>query len=757
MFPSNNKRRLTVGGRRRSNANGPRSKGGTRMMHGKTWLWVSVGLASLIAAHAATAQTASSGATPGAHDVTIQEVVVTAERRAETVQKTPLAITALTPESLRTLGVTSATSLNSLVPGLEIGGNGGGSLDIFIRGIGSTNDTEVGDPAVAFNVDGVYMARSRSANGLFYDIDRIEVLRGPQGTLYGRNATAGAINVITKQPTDSFAGAASVEVGDYGEFLTSGMVNVPVYDKLSLRAAFQTSRHDSYSDNGYNDEDSQAGRVQALFKPTDNFSALLMLDRFQSGGVGAVSAPLGEYSLAGDSPYHFAVSAPGSNRQVDQGVTLTLNWQLSFATLTYVGSYREDDVNLIQGSADNTALGCVAATGGAPCTSTNFQSREDSTSHELRLAGSTDRLKWVAGLYYFHEHNNVFAGIYPIAGINSLAFVQPDVSEESKAAFAQATYSVTDRFRLTGGLRYTDDTKARTGATMAFGSVVGYSYVGGFPLYLNNASYQWRKVNWKAGAEYDITSTSLAYASVGTGYKAGGYGDGPPSDNHEYGPENLTAYEVGVKNTFLDHRLLLNLSGFYYDYEDFQVTGLGVVAGQPSSVTVNAQKAELYGVELEGAAVLTEHDRIDGNVSYLHSDYTKFVLAGPDSFGRTTYTGEPLAHTPSWSLNGGYQHTFDLGEHGRLTARLQERYVSEQNLDYHNFAVTRQGAYSKTDLTLTYDSPDRKWDVMAYARNLENRAVLVYAAPDAQNANSLGGSGTYAPPRTFGVRADARF
>ena len=722
-------------------------------MRAKSLLRLSVAAAALFAGHGALAQIAP-GAAPSA---TIEEVVVTAERREERVQKTPLAVTALTPEALRTLGVSDATSLNSLVPGLEIGGNGGGSLDISIRGIGSTNDTEVGDPAVAFNVDGVYMARSRSANGLFYDIDRIEVLRGPQGTLYGRNATAGAINIITKKPTDRFAGAASLEYGDYGELLTSGMLNLPASDMVSVRAAFQTARHDSYSHNGYNDEDTQAGRAQVLFKPTADVSALLALDRYQSGGDGDASSPIGEYRRAGDGPYHYAVSSPGSNHQVNQGASLTLDWRLPFAKLTYIGSYREDEVKRVAGSTDNTSNHCVAATDSAACTTGAFHSAENSTSHELRLSGAQARLKWVAGLYYFHENNNVFYGIYPIAGIGSLAFVQPDVTEESKAVFAQATYSVTDRFRLTGGVRYTDDTKARTGATMAFGSVVGYSYVGGFPLYVNNARYEWEKTNWKAGAEFDINPTSLAYASVGTGYKAGGYGDGPPNDNHEYGPENLTAYEIGVKNTFLDHRVLLNLTGFYYDYRDFQVTGVGVVAGQPSSVTVNAQQAELYGLELEGAAVLTDHDRVDGNLSYLHSDYTKFQLNNPDPFGETRYTGKSLAHTPDWSLNFGYQHRFDLGEHGSLTARLQERYVGDQNLDYHNFAVSRQNAYTKTDLTLTYDSPDKKWDVLLYGRNLEDKAVLVSATPDAQNSNSLGGSGVYAPPRTFGMRIDARF
>jgi iron complex outermembrane receptor protein len=176
----------------------------------------------------------------------LDEVVVTAQRRSENLQKTPLTISAVTGEKLESQGIKTVVDLANQVPALQITSSGGGAAQIFLRGIGSTNTTEVGDPAVAYHIDGIYIARSTSVGALFYDIDRVEVLRGPQGTLYGRNATAGAINVITKQPKFDYEASGSIDVGNYGAITTSGMVNVPVSETLAVRAAFQQSRHDGY-------------------------------------------------------------------------------------------------------------------------------------------------------------------------------------------------------------------------------------------------------------------------------------------------------------------------------------------------------------------------------------------------------------------------------------------------------------------------------------------------------------------------------
>lgn len=705
----------------------------------------------------------------------IEEVVVTAERREETAQRTPLAITALSADQLEKQGVRTVTDLTTVVPGVQIG-SVGGSVEIAVRGIGSTNNTEVGDPAVAFNVDGVYMARPRSAAGLFFDLDRTEVLRGPQGTLYGRNATAGSLNVITKKPTSEYEANAQLELGNYSLIRASGAVNLPVSDKVAVRAAFQTAKRDGYTNNApsndYNDEDAVALRLHVLLKPTDNFSLLLSGDYFRNDYVGTASAPLGRYSAGGD-PYTFPISRDGSSNQQNYGLSAQADLDLAFGVLTYLGAIRNDLVHTLAGSGRGYPLGAPRPPNGCDpvlglgCNTIYFDSDERQETHELRLGNGEGRFKWVGGLYYFEETNNVYANIFP-----AVAFIQPNTYADSKAVFAQGTYSFTDQLRATAGLRYTRDHKGRTGGTyVALNSNGGCQLPGGMErpflgapppgclLYGNVADFTWESTDYKLGVEFDLTPTSLLFASTSTGYKAGGYGDGLPPLNNKYEPERLTAYEVGAKNRFLDNRAQLNLSAFYYDYQDFQVTGTGVVAGQPSAVTVNAAKATLYGAELEGTLLITENDRIDGSAAYLHAEYKDFTLLGGDAFfpGLANYSGLTLAKSPEWTFNLGYQHSWSFANDGRLTVRVQTHYESSKNLDYHNFGVTAQDAYTKTDLIVTYDAPGGVWSLMAYGRNLEDEAVLVQGSPDAQNANRFAGSGAYAPPRLYGVQLSTRF
>jgi iron complex outermembrane recepter protein len=703
----------------------------------------------------------------------LEEIIVTAQRRSESLERTPLAITALSADTLETRGISSANDLNQVVPGLAVSRTGI-SAQIGIRGVVSTNDTEVGDPAVAFNVDGVYLARSRGALAALFDIDRIEVLRGPQGTLYGRNATAGSINVITNRPDlDKASSSASIEYGNYNELQTFGMLNVPLDSTLAIRGAFQTDHHDGYSDNTparpYQDLDSTAGRVEALWKPVEQLAALLSLEYYHDGGAGfggyGATNPLGTYATgAGATAYRFAVSQDGYNNETTKGATLSVDWTLPIgATLSYVGNYRTDDWHSLSGSsaAGPTGAFCATATS-ADCRSNTFFSLENQTSHELRLGNGEGIFKWVAGLYYFKENNNVFLGITPIAGITSLAFAQPSVTEESKAAFGQATFSVTDRFRLTGGARYTQDHKGRIGETEAFGPIVGEQCVGCGPLNDNFADLKWSKTTWKGGAEFDVTADSMLYASVGTGYKAGGYGDGVAPNNNPYNPEDILAYDLGIKNDLLGHRLQVNVDSFYDLYTNYQASGLAVVSGQSSLVTINAGKAKIYGLELETASLLTDVDRLNLSVALLHAKFTQFDLLGdPFSAGPVSYTGNNLPNAPDVTVNLGYQHVFGLAGGATITPRADVTYVASQDLDYHNYDVTKQGAYTKTDLSLSYDSAKRTWRAMLYVHNLEDKAVLASAAPDPRATSipigQTSGFGSYLPPRTFGVKLSARF
>ncbi|MDG2529022.1 TonB-dependent receptor [Caulobacter endophyticus] len=702
--------------------------------------------------------------------VALDEVVITAQRRSENLQKTPLTVSAVTGDKLESQGVKTVVDLASQVPALQITSSGSGAAQVFLRGIGSTNTTEVGDPAVAYHIDGIYQARSTSVGALFYDIDRVEVLRGPQGTLYGRNATAGAINVITKKPVlGEYEGAGSIEVGNYSAVTTSGLINVPIGDTLAVRASFQQSRHDGYVNainqgpgtggNDRYDQDDKSARVRVLWKPSDNFSLILNADYLHQGGAGGGDGTYGTTRVTGD-PWtcNCSTNLYRNNRFFSTGAEAS--WDLGFANLTYLVGY---NFSKLDRTGENASTG-------AP---NYFLGKDYTWSHELRLGGDAGKLKWVVGLYRFTEDNNVDFRVF-LANNSYLSFIQPEITAESIAVFGQTTYEVTDRFRVTGGLRYTEDKKGRVGGTYltnSAGAIVS-------TVVANVADAKWDATNWKLGADFDLTSTSMLYANVATGYKAGGYYDGI-ADN-VYAPEKITSYEAGVKNRFLDNRLQVNATAFLYDYRDFQVSALGTIGGQDATVTLNADKAKIYGLEFETNLALTEHDRIDATLGWLHAEYTDFVLPRGDSFSNnnanatvaacytanyaaaaprsTDFSGCRMARTPEWTFNLGYQHIWELSFGGALTGRIQTHYETSKNLEYHGFAENKEGAFTKTDVSLTYASPDDRWTLQGYVRNLEDDDVRTASAPNSTTGLATNGAGEfYAPPRTYGLRLGVTF
>ncbi len=696
----------------------------------------------------------------------LEEIVVTAQRRAENLQETPLAVSAITGEGLESQGIKSVVDLSAQVPSLQITNSGGGASQIFMRGIGSSNVTEVGDPAVAYHIDGIYIARATATGALFYDIDRVEVLRGPQGTLYGRNATAGAINVISKRPTQKLEGSAAVEFGNYNALTTSGVLNVPLDETLAVRGAFQTIRHDGYqkvintgptAGNDKYDKDDKSARLQALWTPTDRLTINLRGDYLSSGGAGGGDVA---YPARTSDPWKTISMVNTYRNNTYWSTGAEVNLDLDWAQLTYLFGYNY---------ANDDRGGENAATN-AP---NYFYGVDKTWSNELRLGGETGPVKWVVGAYHFKEDNDVDFRIF-LANNNYLSFIQPEVTAETTAFFGQATWSVTEALRLTGGVRYTEDKKGRNGGTYFTNNVGAITGV----VTLNVSDNKWNKVNWRAGIDYDLAEGSMVYANFATGYKAGGYYDGlPPND---YKPESITSYEVGMKNRFMDNRLQLNLSGFYYDYRDFQISAVGTIAGQDATVTLNAEKAEIYGVELETDFLLTEQDRIDASVSWLHARYKDFLLPKGDAFANNSaninlarcyradyskpsprasdFSGCEMARTPEWSINLGYQHQFDLANGASLTARVQTHIESAKYLEYHGFEQNKQKSFTKTDLTMTYAPAEGSWNVMAYVRNLEDKDVLTNSGPNATTGLASNGSGDfYAPPRTYGVRFGIEF
>jgi iron complex outermembrane recepter protein len=710
-----------------------------------------IALMSLFGASQAQQAAAPAGTAPAASSSSgeIQVIEVTSQKRRESVLKTPVAVTALSAGDLDDAGVKGTADLVNLVPNVQIGTANNGNTNISIRGIGSTNTTELGDPAAAFHIDGVYLGRPRSAQGTFFDLERVEVLRGPQGTLYGRNATAGAINIITNKPSfGRLGGELQFEFGNYNTLRAEGSINAPLNDVVAVRAALLSVRQDNYVETAVPDNKrrTEAGRVQALAKLSPNVSLLVSADhaRFSGPDIAGVVAPLqAERGSAGRVNLNVL---GGDNVQVDDGVSAELNWNLGAATLTYIGAHRSSKSD----NHDDINLGfLVEHRGGLLDAKQN--------SHELRLTSNdTQPLKWVAGLYYFNEAQTTdafFAG-------GLLTFKFPHIYGKSQAVFGQATYSLKPELRLTLGLRNTHDEKENLGGV----STNAFPTLGGGPLFVGNTNFQksWSKTNYRAGIEYDLDKNSMVYASVATAYKAGGFNNAeatppgaPTVPASPYNPENLTSVEAGWKTRLQDGRAQLSVAAFHYDYKDLQVLNI-VDFGNGNVVNsiTNAGKASVTGLEVEYKQRVGAMGRLDTFVGLTNAKYDRYDSCVNEVTGASQVcTGNQLRNAPKVQFGVAYEHAIALGD-AQLKLRASTRYSSKFYNDDTNSATFEQKAYTRTDLSARYEAASDRWWLGAYARNLEDRNVKTSRYP----AVVAGQAYTYIGyPRTVGVQGGLRF
>jgi iron complex outermembrane recepter protein len=737
------------------------------------------------------------------------DIIVTATRESTLLSKTPIAITAITGDDLRNQGITGPTDLGNSVPNLSID-RVGNAVQITIRGVSSTDNTEKGDPSAAFLLDGVYLARPQQVDVAFFDINRVEVLRGPQGTLYGRNTTAGVVNVITNKPKlGEFGAGINAGYGNYAAYNVDGFVNVPLGDKFAIRAAASYDQRDNYlsvapGDNAKIDpfRKNLASRLQLYFEPNDSINVTLRGEYstlkgsrtsdvrasnfYDLGRTDALGRPIwtaGSRStrqLLTISPdiqpipsAQFGIGDPRTSEpSIDNhiwGVEGELNWDFGPANFTYIGSYREYHAN------ENLPIDV-----GAPITfNGTFNGDYEQQSHEVRLALSGDGpLKAQAGLYYFREKSGIALILIntPFVPFPIFGFPQAPTIASSKAAYAQFTFSLSDNIRLTAGGRYTDDNKSRFGHTILQQTL---TFNPATDVNLQNAamidgSIQNKKFTWRAGAEADILNNGLVYGSVSTGYKAGGFGDGCLAGvttrgelcNQArdprilfYQPETLTAYEIGFKNRFSD-ALRVSIAAFHYDYKNLQLSQIANVSGAPSTVTLNAGVAKVSGIETEAVITPGDNDRIDLSYSYTHARYSEYcpfddplstiaVGANGCKGNSLSFKGRPLDRSPRHVVTAGYAHTFPVGE-GKVVAGVRTRLSSAYVITNFGAGLQyRNPSVSRTDLNLTYNAPDDRFYVQGYVQNLEND-IRLQRVDGFSNASPT-------DPRTYGVRAGFKF
>ncbi len=693
----------------------------------------------------------------------LEDIIVTAQRRSESLQKASVAVSAISSESLTTK-VSKGEDLSRLVPSANITLGGGGATITTIRGIGTLSSNGLAEQVVAYNLDGVYLSRPASSGGQFYDLERVEVLKGPQGTLYGRNATAGAINLITRKPTFTPGGEFSSQIGNYDLFQGQGALNIPLSKSVALRLAAQAITRDGYLSDGYNDQKQYSGRATVLANVSDALTLTVTSDYAHIGGKGgagvlspfvdsknpylgpsepAANLAYTSFVIPGRAPNGLPpIKRDGYNDNESYGFTATVDYQGDFGTITVLPAYRRTNLDYRQYAAGFQV---------------DNKEKSDVTSLEVRYSTPvTGPASAVLGGYYFKEIGDFQLDPYVWAPAGSSppypSTTDVKYSTRALAVFGQGTYSINESLRLIAGLRYNNEKKTDSGTALNSFSGVITPFSG---------AVEFNRLNWRVGFEADLSSTSFLYATASTGFKAGGFF--PAAGENSFKPETLTAYSIGSKNGFFENRLRANLELFYWKYKDKQVSHLeaGVLRVD------NAGAATLYGAEFEGNLIVSSNDRLSLNVLYNHTKYDSysFLLAKTAAWNcqrstvntstdRVDCSGNSLLQAPVWTVNAGYEHTFRLNTGARVVFAANGRMRSSYWIGDEHLAGMRQASYVQGDLDLTYHEPEDRWSLGAYVRNVTDKAVIsngfVTSALNRPVVNLM-------PPRTYGATFAVKF
>ena len=717
---------------------------------------------------------------------TLEEIIVTAQKRQENLQTLGISVSAFDGDTLNSMGTRDIVELSKFVPNLQIGTESS-DLKAMIRGVGSDNLEAFSDPGVAIHIDGVYQARPSGGNYLYYDMERVEVLRGPQGTLYGRNANGGAINFISNKPSDEFEASMDFGMGDNDWQRFRGMINLPIYQGGFRFAGtglfgFPTNEtQDGYQKNLIaggtegNDKDDSSTRVQFLLQPTEKLSLLFAGGETHKQGVGPIRkrtntpgagtlSPNGTPANCDDCDYIATGGLREAYKDIDESFDLltrsysfTLDYDLGFGTLTAIAADSSTDMGLVQDSDQSPIPKGVP---GGTTDSAVVTQRSDQQTLEVRLASATGGpVEWLLGLYYLDENAFQSTLINRDPTFGAAKTIEPlhDVNSKSSAVFGQFSIQPDDTLKLTAGFRTTNDEKDAVGGT----KVQIRPPCGGSFCWVNVGSQayspedSWSSGTYKLGIDKYINDDRMVYATMSTGYKAGGFNFGV-SSAESYDPEELTAFEIGSKNRFNDGRMQLNATVFYYDYTDMQV--FQVV--DQTIVIRNAAEADISGAELEFVAALSDNLRVDASLGLLEAEYKKFILPSNlflDAAGDPTnidVSGNRLINAPKWSGHIGAEHDFTSGKFGTFTVRGQlyisdDIYLRALNLEPYD----HQEGYTTFDVKVMWKSADSRWFGEAFINNITDEAVITN--------QEVTDSGIYFAnlnrPRSYGVVVGVRF
>jgi iron complex outermembrane receptor protein len=726
----------------------------------------------------------------------LEEITVTARRRAEALEKTPIAISAYTAADIESRSLNNLAQISASTPSLVIApapqaGNPN-AYSVFLRGVGQLDFTLFTDPGVGIYIDGVYIARSIGSMLDFLDIQRVEVLRGPQGTLFGRNTIGGAISVITAPPNNQLGGSATLTTGRFDRKQFQGTVNLPVTDTLFAKLSGYALDRDGYvkriqSGQDVGNDHALAGRAELRWEPAANFNAELAIDgtrrrehpgalvlvagagfgfsatgrRFtspQNNPVTAFNRKLGGVCLtnpdssaacfgaawATGDPFATNDTYGRENNLGTWGSSLTLSWNADPISVKSITAYRGMTSSSVR-DTDHTPLQFVQL---------SFADQQRQFSQELQFSGTQleDRLKWLLGLYYFRE-----SGTEVYDNFNSVSFdgvANVSAVNTNYAAFSENTFDLTRRLHLTAGLRWTHEEKQ----FQVFYPVT-QDFNGPAPpalgsLLVGDDSHKmqtFHKTTPRATIAFDVAEGLMAYATYSEGFKSGGFNGrytGPVPAPIPFGPESLKQYEAGLK--YQAERIRVNLAAFHSNYSDIQIS-YRPDPTQILTVIGNAAAAKIDGVELETSLVPVRNLRLEAGGSYLNARYTKI---SPGLAPSGVSLGTPFVETPKFSGNVSATYEIGLGEAGALSPRADYSYRSREALDNTNSLPIRQAALGLLNASLSWSDPGDVWRVSVGGTNLTDRIYLVSGA-----FNGAAGlaEGTYGRPREWYASVRLKF
>ncbi len=747
-------------------------------------LYFGVASVTLMASAAARADTAPTDVKAAQ----LQEIVVTATRVETNLQKTPIAVTALTAQTLRDSGATTLLDVSSYVPSLSIGSRSGTSTEngsVSIRGMGV--DATGSSAAVGIYVDEVYFPSGPGNLLGLFDVNRIEVLRGPQGTLFGRNTIAGAIQYVTNEPDSHYGGYLDFTGGNFGRADIQGALNIPIGDTFALRVSGASTQeggfvHDNFANVERGADRTNEARLKARWTPTDRLTVDLKGEYIHEStngravlvsGVNPNAEFVGLAELFGEtqpltnqylSPNRYQTpgfNAPDYLHFEYFGVQGIIQYKLTDSIdIKSITAYSLSRDRLAQ-DFDDTPLSILAA---LPA-----HDNIGVLTEELRLAGNSlsDRLHWTVGGYLYDSNERQDPGQATILGFGppTLAFGNPASDVLSSAAYGQATYDLTHQLSITAGLRYSQETNT----SWLIGQTLPKS-----ATFTNTSPH--------VGLNLQVNDDVMLYVKASEGFRAGGITANAalPGGGLAFAPETAWTYEAGARMEFLDHRLRLNPTVFLTDWKDIQFNSLIPTATTVVAATQNAGDARIKGFELEGQFAVTDRLTLTGSMSLLDGHYTRvsdltyatypfgflatfpnpatgMVLPGSTVILPNITLKQPLQRAPRAKVFIGGNYTQPLAGGSKLVASLNYAWTDTQNSAVTISDAVQLPAYGLLNARLEYDPPGSRWSIAAFGTNLTNAYYLVGGVDFAKGATVGETELDPGRPREYGVELRARF